>query len=87
MVAVGSRFCTAAETRYALVEGEMLALQWALHKTSHYTLGCPGLMALTDHKPLLGLIGRLDVGDIENPRLANLVEKTMRWNFTIDHIA
>ena len=48
VVAVGSRFCTAAETGYAPVEGEMLAFQWVLHKTSHYKLGCQQLMALTD---------------------------------------
>ena len=41
VVAVGSRFCTAAETRYAPIEGELLGVVWALKKTSHYTLGCP----------------------------------------------
>ena len=54
VVAVGSRFCTPAESRYALIEGELLGLVWALQKMSHYTLGCPWLLVLVDH------IGRKD---------------------------
>ena len=41
IVAVGSRFCTPAESRYAPIEGELLGVSWALFKTSHFTLGCP----------------------------------------------
>ena len=77
MIAVGSRFCTPAETRYAPIEGELMGLSWALHRTAHYTLGCPKLMTLVDHKPLVGLLGKKDMAEIENPRLAALVEKTL----------
>lgn len=41
VVPVCSRFCTAAETRYAPTEGELLWVAWTLSKTWHYTLGCP----------------------------------------------
>ena len=34
-VAVGSRFCTPTESRYAPIEGELLGLAWALRETSH----------------------------------------------------
>ena len=86
-VAVGSRFCTPAESRYAPIEGELLGLTWALRKTGHYTLGCPRLLALVDHKPLIGLLSKGEIGDIDNPRLQSLAEKTMRWNFEIRHVA
>ena len=86
-VAVGSRFCTPAESRYAPIEGELLGLTWALRKTGHYTLGCPRLLALVDHKPLIGLLGKGEIGEIDNPRLQSLAEKTMRWNFEIRHVA
>ena len=86
-MAVGSRFCTPAESRYAPIEGELLGVSWALSKTSHFTLGCPKLLLLVDHKPLLGLLSKKDMGDIDNPRLAALAEKTMRWSFTIQHVA
>ena len=87
MVAVGSRFCTPAESRYAPIEGELLGLVWALQKKSHYTLGCPRLLVLVDHKPLIGLLSKGKVGAIDNPRLESLAEKTLRWSFEIRHVA
>ena len=68
LITCGSRFCTPAESRYHPIEGELLALTWSLRKTSYYTLGCENLIALVDHKPLLGLLTTRDLGDIENPR-------------------
>ena len=84
---VGSRFCTPAKSRYAPIEGELWGVTWALAKTSHYTLGCPRLLVLVDHKPLLGLLSRRELGEIANPRLETLTEKTMRWSFKIEHVA
>ena len=49
--------------------------------------GCPDLLVLVDHKPLLGLLTKRDMGEIDNPRLAALMEKTMRWSFSIQHVA
>ena len=87
LITCGSRFCTAAESRYHPIEGELLALAWSLQKTSYYTLGCENLIALVDHKPLLGLLTTRNLGDIENPRLLHLAEKLLRWRFSIQHIA
>ena len=39
IVLCGARFCTAAESRYHPIEGELLGLTWALEKTGYYTLG------------------------------------------------
>lgn len=39
LISVGSRFCTAAEQNYHPIEGELLAVTWALNKTGYYTLG------------------------------------------------
>ena len=38
---------------YALVEGEALALAWALHKTHHLTRSNEKVTFLVDHKPFL----------------------------------
>ena len=86
MVAIGSRFCSGAESRYSPVEGEMLAVAYGLEKTHMWTLGNPTLRLVVDHKPLLGLLKSRDLGDIASPRLGRLVEKTLRWNFLVDHI-
>ena len=87
LVTCDSRFCTAAETRYHPIEGELLALTWALEKTAYYTLGCPNLLDLVDHKPLLGLLTTRNLGHIENPRLLHLAERLLKWNFKLEHIA
>ena len=86
MVLAGSRFTTGAESRYAPVEGEALAVEWGLENTRHYTLGNTKLLVATDHKPLLKILGDRKLEDIANPRLENLKEKTLRWHFSIIHI-
>ena len=87
MILCGSRYCTPAESRYHPIEGELLAVVWALEKTKQYTLGCERLMVLVDHKPLLGLLTKRELGDIDNPRLEHLAERLGRWSFTIHHVA
>ena len=82
----GSRFTTSAESRYHPVEGEALSAAWALHKTRHFTLGCQKLILAVDHKPLLKILGDRELGEIENPRILNFKEKTLRWRFKVVHI-
>ena len=83
---VGSRFLHDAETRYAPIEGECLAVAYGLHQTRFYILGCPDLTVATDHKPLLGLLNERSLADISNRRLLNLKEKTLSFNFKIIHV-
>jgi hypothetical protein len=66
------------------VEGEALAAAWALSKTKHFTIGCKDLVLCVDQKPLV--LGDRELADIENVRLLNFKEKTLRWNFTVLHI-
>ena len=82
----GSRFTTSAESRYHPVEGEALSAAWALHKTRHFTLGCRKLVLAVDHKPLLKIFGDRELGEIENPRILNFKEKTLRWRFKVVHV-
>ena len=84
---VGSRFTHPAESRYAAVEGEALAVADALDKARYFVLGCSDLTVAVDHKPLLKLLGNRSLDDIPNPRLRNLKEKTLRYKFRIVHIA
>ena len=53
----GSRFLKPAETRYAPVEGEALAIDWSLEHTKFFTQGCDNLIVVSDHKPLVRLFG------------------------------
>ena len=87
VILAGSRFLRDAEKRYAPIEGECLGVAWALEDTRWFTLGCDKLIVVTDHKPLLKILGDKCLDDITNPRLFRLKLRTMRWRFTIRHIA
>ena len=83
---VGSRFTHAAESRYAPVEGEALAVADALDKTRFFVLGCDTLIIAVDHKPLLKIFGDRSLEDIPNARLRNLEERTLRYKFQMEHV-
>ena len=83
---VGSRFTHAAESRYAPIEGEALAVADALDKARHFVLGCKNLTIAVDHKPLLKIFGDRSMDNISNTRLRNLKEKTLRYHFKMIHI-
>ena len=48
---VGSCFISGAESRYAAVEGEALAVIGALNKAHYFVLGCPDLIMAVDQAP------------------------------------
>ena len=83
---VGSWFTHPAESRYAPIEGETLAVVYALHQTRHYVLGCKDLIIATDHKPLLQILNDRSLTDITNRRLLNLKKKTLGYRFTVVHV-
>ena len=57
LIFAGSRFTTDAESWYAPVEGEALALMYALQSCRMFVLGCPNLLISVDHKPLVPIFG------------------------------
>ena len=52
---VGSQFTQHSEAGYAPVEGEALAVVYALEKAKFFVLGCDDLTIAVDHWPLLGI--------------------------------
>lgn len=82
----GSRHLSPAEVHYAAVEGETLAVVWCLHKARLFLLGCPNLLLVTDHRPLVGLLGDRALKDISNPRLFRLKEKTLQFHFQVKYL-
>lgn len=83
---VGSRFTHPAESRYAPIEGEALAVADALERTRYFVLGCEELIVAVDHQPLLKVLGDRKLEDIKNPRLFNLKEKTLPYKFKMVYI-
>ena len=82
IIQCGSRFLTDTESRYAVVELELLAVVWALQKCRNYLLGLRKFELQVDHRPLLPILDKKTLEQIENPRLQRLKEKTLRYNFS-----
>ena len=70
----GGRFNTEIEAGYAPIEGELLGIASALHKTRYFVSGHPNVFVITDHKPILNLL-QDRTRTINNKRLTNLRRK------------
>lgn len=86
LIFAGSRFTTDAETRYAPIEGEALAVAYALEKCRMFVLGCQDLLVVTDHKPLTTILGDACLDRIKNPRLFRMKERTLPFSYHIKHV-
>lgn len=80
------RFLTPAEQRYAAIEGEALAVAWGLEHSRYFTQGCDNLIVITDHKPLVKILGDRTLDEITNLRLFRLKQRTVPWRFEIQHL-
>ena len=83
LVQCGSRSLKPAETRYAVIELEALAITYAIHKCEYYLKGGKQFHVITDHKPLLGIYTK-PIAEIDNPRLQNFRMKIASYDFTLE---
>ena len=74
----GSRFLSDAETRYPIIELELLAVVWAVHKCKLFLSGMH-FSVYTDHRPLIPIVNSYTLDQIENPRLQRLVLKLRQY--------
>ena len=82
-VFVASKFNQPAVSRYHPIEGEAYTATWALDKCKTFVLGHPNLTLVTDHKPLLAILGHeQELSDLINPRLMNFKLKSAAFKFT-----
>ena len=82
----GSRFLRKEEENYVAIEGEALAVAWSLEQTRFFTLGCPDLAIITDHKPLLKIFSDKRLDDITSPRMFRFKLRTLMWKFQMQYI-
>ena len=76
----GSRFLTDTESRYAMIELELLAVVWALKKCRVFLIG-RSFELIIDHRPLVPILNSYALNQVENPRLLRLLMKTRRFVF------
>ena len=79
IILVGSRFTHAAESCYAAIEGEALAVAEALQRCRHLVLGCTDLYIAVDHKPLVKIFGDRALADISNARRRRHCITPSKW--------
>ena len=82
----GSRFLRDGEKDYAPIEGEALAIVWALEDSKYFTLGCDDLIITTDHKPLVKIFGDRALDEITNSRIFKLKQRSLPWRFKPIHV-
>ena len=78
LIQCGSASLTPAQTRYATIELECMAIQWAIQKCSYYLRGLPTFEVWTDHKPLVGIFSK-NICNLENPRLMRMREEILEY--------
>lgn len=83
LIQCGSRFLKHAETRYAMVELEALAIFWAIRKCEVYLAGMSHFIVVTDHKPLETIFNKYSLNAIDNPRVQNYRTKLANYMFTV----
>ena len=81
MVQAGSRFITETESRYAMIELELLAAVWAVDKCRIYLEGLQKFEIVTDHRPLIPILNRHSLNEIENPRLQRLRMRLLMYQY------
>ena len=59
---------------------------YALHSCRMFIMGCPNLLVAVDHKPLIKIFNDRALESINNPRILQMKEKTLMYNFRIVHI-
>ena len=82
LIQAGSRFLSDTESRYAIIELELLAVSWAIIKCKLFLAGLPHFTVVTDHHPLVPILNNHRLDEIENPRLQRRKSKNMAYNFT-----
>ena len=78
LIQARSRFLSDPESRYAVIELELLAVAWAMTNCNIFLAGLPHFTVVTDHHPILNS-HRLE--EIQNPRLQRLKTKIMGYTF------
>ena len=68
LVQAGSRFLSSVESRYAVIELEMLAVAWAVMKCKIFLAGLQHFKIIMDHNPLIPILNSHWLDEIENPK-------------------
>ncbi len=77
------RFLSDTGSRYAIIELELLAVVWAIHKCQ---AGLPYITVFTNYHPLISILNYHRLDEIENPWLLRLKTRIMAYSFTVEWV-
>jgi len=84
LVACGSRFLRDVETRYATLELEAIAIEYAMKKCRIYLCGLPEFTVVTDHRPLIPMFNMYQLSQIENAKVQRIKnDLTSQYQFKL----
>ena len=86
LIQAGSGFLSNAESQYAIIELELLAVSWAIIKCKLFLAGLPHFTIVTDHHLLIPILNTHRLDEIENPWLQCLKTRIMSYNFTAEWV-
>ena len=85
-VQFASRSLTSCERRYSNIEREALGITWACERFKDFLLGGDQFVILTDHKPLLTLLGKKPLDEL-TPRIQRFRMRLLPFAYRIEHVA
>ena len=59
---------------------------WGLQRYKYFTQACNDLLVVTDHNPLVKMLGDRTFDEISNTRIFLLKQRTLPWSFDIAHL-
>lgn len=77
-----SRSLTPTETSYSPIEGEALALIWAVDRLKHLILGAKTIVR-TDHKPLIYIFK----GAAQRPKLMRWALLLQKYDLVVEYVS
>ena len=82
-IAYASRALTSAETRYAQIEKELLAIVFACERFNAYLYGRDEVTVETDHKPLVSIV--LKLLNLAPQRLQRMLLRLQKYNLVLKY--
>ena len=82
MITCGSRLLSEAERNYAVVELELLVIQWAVQKCRLYLAGAD-FEIITDYQPLICIMNGHNLDAIQNARIHRLMSKLLGYRLKV----
>ena len=70
------------EGKCAVVELELLAIQWAVQKCRLYLAGTD-FEVITNHQPLIGIMNGRNLDAVQNMRIHRLMSKLLGYRFKV----